>query len=396
MADAPARETMTAKSGKRVVFEQPVLPSYRVAVYRALAEQLPGPFLLVHGRQPGLPNVEPNGFEARLHPQRTFRVFGEELFWQSAHWHYASRKRTDILLLTWNLRYLSLVPALIRARLSGVRTILFGHGYSRTSGDRFTFFRNAVARLASCVLVYNRAAAASLAEHGLPPERIFVALNSMDQNAMDAAVAQWTQDPGRLPEWRRQQQLQGVPYVLFISRITPKVRVDLLIDALAIARKSQPDLQLVIIGSGDTQPLFDHARRAGVEAAIRVIGPLYDEEQLAPYFLSAQLLAYPSAIGLSLIHAFTYGLPVVTDDNLPNHNPEIEALHPGQNGLLYRADDAADFARAILRIVQNPPVRQTMSAAARTTATTEFTLARCVAGYLNAIQPRPLANPLEP
>lgn len=395
MADSPAGETMTAKSGKRVVFEQPVLPSYRVAVYRALAERLPGPFLLVHGQQPGLPNVAPDGFAAQLHPQRTFRLFGEELFWQPAQWHYATRRRTDVLLLTWNLRYLSLVPALIRARLSGVRTILFGHGYSRTSGDRFTFLRNAVARLASCVLVYNRAAAASLAEHGLPPERIFVALNSMDQNAMDAAVAHWTQDPGRLPEWQRQQQLQDVPYVLFISRITPKVRADLLIDALAIARKSQPDLQLVIIGSGDTQPLLEHARRAGVEAALRVIGPIYDEEQLAPYFLSAKLLAYPAAIGLSLIHAFTYGLPVVTDDNLPNHNPEIEALHPGQNGLLYHAGDPADFARAIVQVVQNSALRQQMSAAARSTAITEFTLARCVAGYLDAIQLRAFANPPE-
>lgn len=395
MAESPVRETTTAKSGKRVVFEQPVLPSYRGAVYRALAEQLPGPFLLVHGEQPGLPNVAPDGFEARLHPQRRFRLFGEELFWQPAQWHYATRKRTDVLLLTWNLRYLSLVPALIRARVSGVRTILFGHGYSRTSGERFTFLRNAVARLASCVLVYNHAAAASLAEHGLPPERIFVALNSMDQNAMDAAVAHWTQDPGRLPEWQRQHQLRGVPYALFISRITPKVRADLLIDALAIARKSQPDLRLVIIGSGDTQRLLERARRVGVEAAIHLTGPIYDEEQLAPYFLSAKVLAYPAAIGLSLIHAFTYGLPVVTDDNLPNHNPEIEALRPGQNGLLYRAGDPADFARAILRIVQNPALRQAMSAAAKTTATTEFTLARCVAGYLDAIQPRALANPPE-
>ena len=380
------RETPPSSEGPRVVFEQPVLPSYRVAVYRAIAERLPGSFLVVHGEESGLPNVAPQGFAAELRRQKTWRLFGQEFFWQPAQWHYASRRRADVLLLTWNLRYLSLLPALLRAKWSGVRTILFGHGYSRTSGARFAFLRNAIAELASCVLVYNRTSAANLAAQGFPAERTFVALNSMDQNAINEAAAYWTAGPERLAAWQRDHGLAEVPYVLLVSRITPKVRAKLLVDALAIARKALPDLQAVVIGSGNTAPLLDRAAARGVRDAVRVIGPIYNEHELAPYFLSARLLAYPSAIGLSLIHAFTYGLPVVTDNDLLNHNPEIEALKPGVNGLLYRAGDATDFARAILEIVTRPDLQAHMSAAARDTAACEFSMNRCVDGYLTALR----------
>lgn len=369
----------------RVVFEQPAMPAFRQATYEGVAAQPDVAFTIVTGVVPGLPNVDARGCHAVESRQRSVEIMGEELIWQSAQIRYASRKHSDVLLLTWNSRYLSLVPALLKARWNGVPTILFGHGYSRSRGDRYAFIRRWIARLATCVLVYSRSARKKLLGAGFDPNRVFIAPNSIDQRSAEVSTQAWRADTERLWQWQRENGLEGVPYVLFVSRLTSKARLDLLVEGFAEALKSRPDLKLVIVGSGDAEVVHRPAKKLGVEDKIKLVGALYDESLIAPYFLGAKLLIYPSAIGLSIIHAFSYGLPVVTDDDIPNHNPEIEAMKDGVNGLLYRAGDVRSMAEKMLSIVNDDALQSSMSAAARKTAFEEYTLAGCINGYLQAI-----------
>ena len=62
------------------------------------------------------------------------------------------------------------------------------------------------------------------------------------------------------------------------------------------------------------------AEELDVEQYVRWLGSIYDEAQLAPWFLTADAFVYPGAIGLSVLHAMGYGLPVVTQfrSNLPH------------------------------------------------------------------------------
>jgi len=112
----------------------------------------------------------------------------------------------------------------------------------------------------------------------------------------------------------------------------------------------------------------------------------YDEQALAPYFLTAKLLLYPAAIGLTIIHAFSYGLPVVTNDDIPNHNPESEAMNNGVNGMLYKSGNAQSMADMLLLVVNNESLRTSMSLAALTTAFEQFSLEVCIRGYITAIE----------
>jgi hypothetical protein len=83
--------------------------------------------------------------------------------------------------------------------------------------------------------------------------------------------------------------------------------------------------------------------------------------------MSAACFAYPEAIGLSIQHAFGYGLPVITSDDIPSHNPEIEALRPEVNGLLYRHRDIHAFASRILEVIAGSRAREEWAAAAYAT-----------------------------
>ena len=122
------------------------------------------------------------------------------------------------------------------------------------------------------------------------------------------------------------------------------------------------------------------------EAGCDDFAGIYEEERLAPWFLTSELFVYPGAIGLSLLHAFGYGLPVITHDNLHHQMPEIAALESGRNGLLYREGDAADLARQIRRAGTDESWRRLLAHEARRTVAEVYTLDAMVARFVAAVR----------
>src|SRR5687768_14253077 len=114
----------------RLVIQQPALPRYRIAPFALLAQRPGIDLTLLYGDAPDAPaTVEPAGFCGVFSHIRS--IWGGRLLWHGASWRYATRRRADVLILSWNVRFLSLIPTLLRARANGVKTILWGHGYSK-------------------------------------------------------------------------------------------------------------------------------------------------------------------------------------------------------------------------------------------------------------------------
>lgn len=371
----------------RVVVQQPALTHYRVPFFAALAAR-PGIDLRVeYACWPGVPNVEPRGFEARYVPHRFFRLAGQELVWHSAQWRNASRARADVLVVSWNSRYLSLLPTLLRARLAGVPVVAWGHGVSKSESPQRRALRTLLARLATCVLFYTRSGAQAYLDRGFPAHRVFVAPNAIDQAPIRTAAEAVRADPAAQQRFLAEQGLDQGPVILFVSRLEHANRVDLLLEALARLAPTRPDLRLVIVGGGPDEPrLRDLARDLGVAQRVLFTGPIYDELTLARYFLAAAVFAYPANMGLSLLHAFGYGLPVVTGDDKERHGPEIEALRHEENGLFFRHGDPGSLADALARVLDDPALRRRLARNAHHTAHHEFTIQAMVDGFEQALR----------
>ncbi|MDZ4657287.1 MAG: glycosyltransferase family 4 protein [Bythopirellula sp.] len=372
----------------RLIIQQPSLAKYRVPVFRELAKCPDIDLKLLYGARPDLPNVEADGFKAEPVYLWQQKIRGQQVFWHSAQWNSASRKQADVLILTWNPRYTSLVPTLLKAKAMGVRTILWGHGYSKTESTVRKKIRYSVAKLATSLMFYNQRAEQSYLDAGWDPQSIFVARNSLDQAPIQTAKVAWQQSSEKLEQFRREQNLGPGPHILFVSRLDPDNRLDLLVEAVAKLSAEFPHLQVNIVGKGaaEQERLQVLAGERGVGAHFRFVGPIYEELALAPWFLTANVFCYPANIGLSVLHAFGYGLPVVTSDDLSGQNPEIEALKPGENGLFYRHEDAGALADCLRSIILNPDVAQRMSAEAVRTVTEEFSLPHMVGQMAAAVR----------
>jgi glycosyltransferase involved in cell wall biosynthesis len=366
----------------RVVIQQAALPQFRVPFFRALAAR-PGIELSVfYSDSPHLQNAEPEGFRAYKAPLRSFHVGSQgPLRWHGEALRVSAAAAADVLVTEWSTRYLSLPPSAALAHARGVGVVMWGHGLSPRERPGGLWLRQSYGRLADAVVLYNRRAADRYRALGFPAERLFVAPNTLDQDPIRRARETWSEE--RLREFQVKQGLGNRKLILFVARLLPERRLDRLLQALAMMQR--PDLLLVIIGDGPERTVLRQLTHGlGLGENVRFLSALYAEEQLAPWFLSARFMCFPAHIGLSLIHAFAYGCPVVAGAD--RSGPEFETLRHGENGLAIPSIDPPALARTLMTALDDEASLRRWGENAQRLVRCEYSLAQMVDGMQAAIE----------
>jgi glycosyltransferase involved in cell wall biosynthesis len=179
--------------------------------------------------------------------------------------------------------------------------------------------------------------------------------------------------------------------ILTVRRLVPRMGVDLLLEAVALARTRLGPTRLVVVGDGELRQLL--TRRAvelGVSDMVSFVGRV-DDERLLAWYQAADVFALPSVayegFGMVTAEALACGLPVIGTDI--GATPEL--LTPVAPHLLVPAgssasladalvaasrDDARDLRRRIrahaVRSLSWESVVPQWEAALRAVATTEF------------------------
>lgn len=342
---------------------QPLVPRYRFPVFEALARQ-PGLSLTVVadlGTGKGsLGGVSRSGvFELRHSPLTRIGPFIR----QDGVMEVARDPRFDVVVYEWSSRRFQLPAAVGAARRAGKGVALWGHGF----GTTMPWLGNLVRRLSSSAdvyIMYGPSSRDMLVRKGYPADKLFAAPNAIDQSPIREAVEFWRRED-RLDMFRRERQVAGVPLLVFISRLEPEKRPEMLVEALVRVRAKHPGVVAVFIGGGSARRrLEQRADELGLSDAVRCVGAMHDEMEIAPWALSSVCLVQPEKLGLSIFHAFGYGLPVITSQDRSLQGPETEVLEHGVNGLFYRHRDVNDLATKILALVENAALRERLSAGA--------------------------------
>ena len=143
----------------------------------------------------------------------------------------------------------------------------------------------------------------------------------------------------------------GVPVVLGVGRLAWQKRFDVLIDALAIARRTR-EVRAIILGEGRFRgDLERQADRLGLRDHVSLPGNVPD---VGAWMARADLLVSTSAFEGSpavLIEALAAGLPVVAT-RCPGGS--VELLEDGAGGMLVPMADAQAAAAAILGMLGRP------------------------------------------
>lgn len=221
------------------------------------------------------------------------------------------------------------------------------------------FWRMWVLRRASGITVACEAHRRRLeAVHAIDPARILVLPGAVD-------ARRFQPDPEARRRRRAQLQLDAdVPAIGCLARFQPGRRHEVMLDALALAVRTEPRLRLLLIGHGETEPsIRARASRPDLEGKVVFCG--YKRHDLNEWLalLDAMIWLVPGndATSRAILQGMAAGLPIIGGAV----DAIAETVVDGETGLLADPDDPAAVAAAMCAIARDPDRARAMGAAGR-------------------------------
>ncbi|WP_446743783.1 glycosyltransferase [Silvibacterium acidisoli] len=260
----------------------------------------------------------------------------------------------------------------IQRRLN-VPMIVTLHGYDvtrddshmkRTAAGRIYLRRRqelwGSARLFLCVSEYIRRRAI---ERGFPEEKLRVHSIGVDLEKFRPGI----------------RSLQAEPIVLFAGRLVENKGCSFLLRAMQQVEQRHPDARLVVIGDGPLRRALEEEARQRLRRY--TFTGMQTHRQVRDWMGRASMLVMPSlqvasgdaeGLGMVMCEAQAVGLPGV---GFRGTGVE-EALDHGRSGLLVNSGDSDSLAVAILNLLRDARLRQSLSTAGRDHAERRFNLYR--------------------
>ena len=363
---------------------QPVIPKYRVPFLNALScrkeinlEVFASKY--IHGFQPS----SKDNYQFRYTPVSAFGL-GKGIFWQSGLRVPAYFKKGDVIVLSGMPKFLNLYPLIIAAKIRRVGIIWWGHGFSAGPRGWSVNIRQKIMRLADVILLYTDQEVRAYRHAGFASERLFATNNTIDTSDIELVKNEWSSR--RLEKFQEEQGLLKTKNIIFCGRLTGKAHLDVALEALVELLKGDLSYRFIIIGDGpEKNALSARCRELNIDYAVKWLGAMYDNHELAPWFLSAFVFVYPGSIGLSFLHSFAFGRTVITHSAPEFHMPEFAALKNGENGLTFKFGDHQGLASNIRYLSVNVDKRIQMQANALATIQNEFSFNGMVERFFMAV-----------
>lgn len=335
------------KKNFKIRIFQPVVQEYRVALHEGLADRYGDRIEIWASPRRGV-DVSVPLKKMRYDYSHKFFKFGP-FIWQTG-FSLKGLSKGDVIVVCGDIHQLSSLWIAISARLKGVKVVWWGHHKSASPNELNVKIRLWIAKcLSDIMLCYTDAGIKYLVERGFDISCVFATGNTIDLQAVETAVK----------KWNGERKYGNRKTLLFCGVLRQKVRVDVLLNSLKLLKNKGVDVHCALIGTGEKEVEWKRlSQELGLSDMVTWVGELRGQDNLAPWFLSSDLFVYPGSIGLSIIHAFSYGLPVVLNNNINNHGPEYEAFHPGENGWAFEENNPIDLAEKIESALADSQLRK--------------------------------------
>ena len=364
---------MHMKDGFKIRIFQPIAPEYRVALFNGLGRRYADRIDIWAAESMGKDVSCPLSDMAYdyAHPFRRIGPF----VWQTGL-SLRGLSRGDVIVVCGDIHQLSSVWIALKAKLRGIKVIWWGHHTTAYANERKVGVRLLIARcLSDIYLCYTKTGISYLEKRGFVHGKVFATGNTIDQKPIKQAMC----------DYDGADMFDGHPGVLCCSVLREKVKLDLAIRALTDHKLK--DVRLAVIGDGPKKDDYMRlAEETGVAERIVWIGATRDQKQMAPWFLSAKAFVYPGAVGLSILHSMSYGLPVVVHDNAEHQMPEYEIMEDGLTGFCFQENDAGDLAAKLAKVINDRGLRSKMSEYCKTVAYEKYSMSQMVANFCEAIE----------
>jgi L-malate glycosyltransferase len=289
-----------------------------------------------------------------------------------------SLRREGYRLVHCFLNDVSLIAPLL-LRIFGVRVLVS----RRDMGFWYTPGKLAVLRFVSAFVdryVANCQAVGRVVQQRewAPYRKISVIYNGLLSPAANQGGAARTIDlPGALDQ---------APVVGIVANLKPIKRIDVLIQAVAIARGCYPAVRLLIVGrDGLSQrgrsmckELEGLASRLGIRNQVIFMGGVDDPAPYVNRFTVAVLCSESEGFSNALIEYMQAGRPIICTDT--GGNPEL--VQDGTNGFLVPVGDVDMLADRLVKLLSDSVLARRLGEAARETVRSTYSHTRMIVEHM--------------
>lgn len=228
------------------------------------------------------------------------------------------------------------------------------HGSTREGSLRYRTTRALETRAiqqAAHVFTICEGLRADIVARGVPTSKVTVIPNAVDVESFQLA------QPAE-PALQQQWGLAGRTVIGFIGSFYAYEGLDLLVDSMPALLKARPDACLLLVGGGPQEAnLKSQVQALGLQDHVVFTGRVPHKE-VNRYYDLINVLAYPRhsmrltelVTPLKPLEAMAQGQLFVASD-VGGHR---ELVEHGKTGILFKADDAAALAKALLDLLNDP------------------------------------------
>ncbi len=151
-----------------------------------------------------------------------------------------------------------------------------------------------------------------------------------------------------------------VPLIVWLGRVEPYKRADLLIEALPRLRERIADVRLVVVGDGAARPgLETLVHERGLNSCVEFAGFVTSEAKV-DYLRRAHVLVNTSekeGWGLTVVEGNACGTPTIATD-VPGLR---DSVRDGETGLLVEYGNVESLVGALIRVLSDDALRERLS-----------------------------------
>ncbi|NSX38682.1 glycosyltransferase family 4 protein [Pseudarthrobacter oxydans] len=324
------RRMSDARSVPSKVMYLTVLPFYRQKCIESLLTQAEDRVCIYAGPRQLTASVTTGISPDLYRPLKAFFLFDRVIVLRD---HWADAIRAESLMVDLNPRCASAWAMLAIRKVLGRRTLVWGHLFPRAGAGSWTArLRRFMRSLANGTVLYGFDSVVP-ARQDLPEQPVWVAPNALySRDVLGPCISK-----------------SAPSSVIYVGRLVPEKKVDLLIQGFALAARNIDTARLKIVGQGsDLASLKTLANDLGCGDRISFLGPITETEKLERVYADALCSVSPGYVGLSLTQSLGFGVPMLIADNEP-HAPEVELERFG--GVLRFTEDDPSSLGALLQKV---------------------------------------------
>jgi glycosyltransferase involved in cell wall biosynthesis len=336
---------------KKIVIHYPSIAKYRVPVFKLLTNDDKYSFEFWAGSSNNDPYLltETNGINF---VDIGFSIINvpfkkNKLEWQPKAIKKIFFENIDCYIILGNPNSLSNWIVSFIARIRKIPLLMWSHGYLKEEKGFKGLIRKAFYGLANGHLLYGNKAKYIMEKKGFKKENLHVVYNSLDYE-MQKEIRDNLNYGDRVLIRRNLGINENSILLIAIGRVMSKLKLDQAIEAVQRNNSNGIDTVLLIIGNGpQKQHLEELTQALGISNKIIFYGACHDEERLSQLFNASDYSVVMGKVGLSAMHSLGYGIPMMTNNNMDEHFPEIEAIVENQTGFYFKEDDIEDFLKKI-------------------------------------------------